>query len=652
MSTKIFRSFSSLFLLTLFIAVASNGSAEPAQADGGSRRAPRAIPSVDYGFPVNWNADSPQAAQGAVNTVVTGPKAVDEHYPARLAGETLPEYLARNPQLRGTSGRLPAGEFTVNYFGDISSVDINPGDGICADTIGECGLRAAIMEANALEDGSIIYIPAGSTINLAAPGINEDSALTGDLDIFRGMRIIGGGADNTVINAGSIDRVFDIWDGVVDIVDVTITGGNTSGYTEVTKTDGGGIWVNCGADVLLNRVTITGNQAAVGGGLQVGDLCPTSLNILYLYNSTIHDNVATLGIGGLEIYQNASVTISNSTISQNDAPAFGGGISVENDGANFPSVSINHTTIADNKVTAAGAGSGLSTFGDQPITLSNSIIAYNTANEIGSDCKGSYTSLGDNVYRVGTGCQVTASDVVNNSPGLGLLALNAPGTTPTNALSSSSVAVDLNEDECPDSDQRGVTRPQGAACDSGSYERHVGTELITNNSFESGATGWIVKNSTGDKVKCKPGFPHTGSCAFRFKGKPGEKSKIQQNINVTSIAFADGDSLLLNFWLNTPVTQPGKVKVVIGYSDLSKNKVVGTLEATSGYQLISGSTEITGSDVVKLKAMIAFKGTSGKLLVDDFSLLLIPGTVSLFQANPITLPDSSPLPLPSSLNTR
>src|SRR5438128_6853246 len=38
--------------------------------------------------------------------------------------------------------------FTVNVAGD--SHDANPGDGVCADAIGNCTLRAAIEEANAL----------------------------------------------------------------------------------------------------------------------------------------------------------------------------------------------------------------------------------------------------------------------------------------------------------------------------------------------------------------------------------------------------------------------------------------------------------------------------------------------------------------------
>ena len=49
--------------------------------------------------------------------------------------------------------------FVVNSSAD--SVDANPGNGVCADASGNCTLRAAIMEANALS-GADITLPAGT----------------------------------------------------------------------------------------------------------------------------------------------------------------------------------------------------------------------------------------------------------------------------------------------------------------------------------------------------------------------------------------------------------------------------------------------------------------------------------------------------------
>ena len=56
-------------------------------------------------------------------------------------------------------------------------------------------------------------------------------------------------------------------------------------------------------------------------------------------------------------------------------------------------------------------------------------------------------------------------------PRLGPLALNG-GPTRTRALLPGSPAIDAaSSSGCPQRDQRGIARPQGPACDIGSYER-------------------------------------------------------------------------------------------------------------------------------------------------------------------------------------
>ena len=71
-----------------------------------------------------------------------------------------------------------------------------------------------------------------------------------------------------------------------------------------------------------------------------------------------------------------------------------------------------------------------------------------------------------------------STNLVANSE-LGPLTIN-PGPTPgpvtkTHALKPSSPALDFVLTDCPPpaTDQRGLGRPQGSACDSGSFERRV-----------------------------------------------------------------------------------------------------------------------------------------------------------------------------------
>ena len=82
------------------------------------------------------------------------------------------------------------------------AVDANPGDGVCETaTAGECTLRAAVQEANALAGADTISIPAG-VYTLSIPGADEDAAATGDLDSIGDLTISGAGIDATIIDAG------------------------------------------------------------------------------------------------------------------------------------------------------------------------------------------------------------------------------------------------------------------------------------------------------------------------------------------------------------------------------------------------------------------------------------------------------------------
>ena len=117
---------------------------------------------------------------------------------------------------------------------------------------------------------------------------------------------------------------------------------------------------------------------------------------------------------------------------------------------------------------------------DEPDTISNSIVAGNKAHgTIGisaerhvADCRGKVTSLGHNLIGDDSGCNYTPAvgDLVNVDPILVPLAGNG-GPTFTHALLQESPAIDAGDDSsCPETDQRGTPRPQGARCDIGAFE--------------------------------------------------------------------------------------------------------------------------------------------------------------------------------------
>ena len=110
-----------------------------------------------------------------------------------------------------TAAPVLAATFVVNSTADV--VDVSPGNGECKTAGGECTLRAAIQEANALRAAEAITItlPAG-TYTLTLAGTEEDASATGDLDAFFAIDINGADASTTIIDANALGRVFEVHD--------------------------------------------------------------------------------------------------------------------------------------------------------------------------------------------------------------------------------------------------------------------------------------------------------------------------------------------------------------------------------------------------------------------------------------------------------
>ncbi|HEX2619710.1 MAG TPA: hypothetical protein VHL11_06175, partial [Phototrophicaceae bacterium] len=153
-----------------------------------------------------------------------------------------------------------------------------------------------------------------------------------------------------------------------------------------------------------------------------------------------------------------------------------------------------------------------------------------------------------------------------------------------------------------------------------------GTELVVNGGFEDTALlPWSVKNNTGDKIKCdKPGKPvaHTGTCAFRFKGGVGEKGKLLQILDLTTVTFAAGDTLEFSLYLNaSSAAATGKAKLVIQYADDTASHILSlNLVTTAGYQRLDDEYILLSGAVSKLKILVKHKSPAGKIYLDDISL--------------------------------
>jgi len=375
-------------------------------------------------------------------------------------------------------------EFTVDTTTD--AVDSDPSDGLCRTASGACSLRAAVMAANARQ-GSTIALPPGRYRLTIPPdprliiGDHPDPT-TGDLNVTAPTTIRGSGARTTVIDANHLDRAFRM-QADTRLTDLTITGG-TAKERELPITDTGGGGIANGHRMTLRRVAVTGNSAGYGGGI---------FNIpgshLDLIDSTVSGNVAGEA-GGIRFDDTGTVT--NSTVADNrvtnpgDRPGslagYGGGIDIRGRGP----VEILNSTIFGNSSSDGGGGiniapayldslpSPIPDVVDLPLgrlTLRNSVVAGNTVDGTAANCKKAFATIvseGHNIDGDGS-CRLTAAgDLPSRAPLIGPLADNG-GPTDTAALLPGSPALDA-ADDCPATDQRGVARPQGAACDIGAYE--------------------------------------------------------------------------------------------------------------------------------------------------------------------------------------
>lgn len=221
--------------------------------------------------------------------------------------------------------------------------------------------------------------------------------------------------------------------------------------------------------IQITGSTITGNTTGAGGQAGEGGCC------LGTTGAGGYGGNGGYG-GGVEISQAATLT--NDTITGNSTGAAGpasdysgGGPGIPGEDAGYaqfgrPST-VSSTTISGN--TTASYYGGI--YAGAAIVLQNSIVSGNTATSGFGNCGGAaIADNGNNVYFGDqSNCPTGGTNESTKDPKLGSLADNG-GPVKTQALQPGSSAIDIAA-SCPQAlDERGVSRPQGAACDAGAYE--------------------------------------------------------------------------------------------------------------------------------------------------------------------------------------
>jgi len=203
-----------------------------------------------------------------------------------------------------------------------------------------------------------------------------------------------------------------------------------------------------------NATTSVGIVAIAGGGiLNLGTL--NVANVSFINNSAVD-------YGGA-LYSVDTMTITNSSFSGNSAD-YGGAV-----GNGGTETRIRNATFSDNSAATSGGAIDASV---GTVYAWNTIIANST---FGGNCAGTVVDGGYNLDSGATCGFTDPHSLSSTNPKLGPLANNG-GLTKTFALLSGSPALDAGWNAiCGNSfvqnlDQRGVVRPQGAACDIGSFE--------------------------------------------------------------------------------------------------------------------------------------------------------------------------------------
>jgi predicted outer membrane repeat protein len=238
-----------------------------------------------------------------------------------------------------------------------------------------------------------------------------------------------------------------------------------------------------GTGMTIEDSTFEGNSTQQNGGAiyhQNGALT--------IARSTFANNTTRGQGGALWLLQAAPTSISNSTFTGNSATGIapnngssglGGAILINASNT----VTISHTTIANNHADWVGGGITGGMGGGSTTTLRGTIVAHNTAANGGNSWNIAHncsTQLLDGGGNLQFPTHANPSDpndpnctavIAIGDPLLAPLASNG-GPTQTRALLPGSPARNRVTSGCPppSTDQRGVTRPQGTACDSGAYE--------------------------------------------------------------------------------------------------------------------------------------------------------------------------------------
>jgi Peptidase family C25/Right handed beta helix region len=396
--------------------------------------------------------------------------------------------------------------------------------------IGAFEIQTNSLVTNTLDSGAgsmrnvIAAVPAFEIVQFESPLFDSAQTISlsgGQITLSKNQAVVGPAASLLTVQdtaaASTTSRAFLINSGVTAILGDMKIANNT-------VTAEGGAIANQG--ILTLRACVLDNNSSVNEGGGIANGANTTLTVI---DSTISNNSTTsLHGGGIGSY--GAVIVTGSTFVSNSSSFSGGGIALLNGGGLNGSLTAINSTFSANQAAVTGAGiyfdtgvttntitnctitlnqqinSGSSGGGigvsGGTVTLKNTIVANNTQN---SGAQSDITTTGGTIAAassfnlIGTGGSGGLTNGVNNNQvGVAdakLIALgNYGGPTQTHLLSINSPAINAGTSTgAPTTDQRGVTRSFGGTFDIGAIEAYI---TVTPASVPTGTAGVAYPGQT------------------------------------------------------------------------------------------------------------------------------------------------------------
>ncbi len=413
-------------------------------------------------------------------------------------------------------------------------------------------------------------------------------------------------ANNKGINGGAINNLLSdltVLDSTFTNNDSTPGGASAGGYGAAIYTDGASGYTddNIGGEIIIRDSVFTNNRGAGQGGAVFTFVYPPDKVIIE--RATFSENIVIKNSKGDALgaglrHGNGELEIRDTIFAHNVARKQGGGFWTDGrHPATLTNVTFAHNQAVEDEATGEGglggaiAGGGNWTcvnctmtknhagfvggaiFGNKDVALQNTIIAHNTAYnsgnswDISQNCAGEMIDKGNNLQFPEKSNPNDPNDhnctktITIADPSLGPLG-DYGGTTQTVPLNSGSPAIDAGNN-CPATDQRGVARPIGPACDIGAYEFGVGGLMLSR--ISPSLVG--VSDPPGFTLSVT-GFGFNENSVVRWNGDPQPTSFVSSSQLEASIPAA-------------AVSSPAQVSITVYDADKDQETTPLTLTITA-----------------------------------------------------------------------